>query len=142
MAIFADYTHTTYSESASETVTSNVTYPEDLDADHPHYDQKGQTIEVTSPLILESHTTITNAYLVIKSYTFYKFIKNDGGEHLFDIQYLVFDSKDNYVLDPENFIYDHDIIGQLHSVGSADDLRKKAYDILKSRINIANSIND
>jgi len=142
MAIFADYRKTTYTQSETETYQEKVTYPSDLPDFHSKYEFRGQTVTETFPVINEESTLYKNAYIVISHYNFYKFVVNEDGEHLFDIQFLIYQSKDDYLNDKESYIFEDDAIGELRLIQSSDDLRIKGYKILKNLPHITNTIDD
>jgi len=142
MAIFADYTRYINTVSETETFEQEVTYPVNLPEHDLKYEFRGQTVIETFPVINTETFVIKNAYIVIKSYIFYKFVKNENGENLFDIQYSVYNNKEDYLASPSLIAYEDDIIGSFHLISSEDDLRKKAYEILKNQINITNVIDD
>jgi len=142
MAIFADYTKTTYTQSETETYQEDITYPIDLPDFHPKYEFRGQTITETLPVINEESTLHENVYIVISHYNFYKLISNEDGEYLFDIQFLIYANKDDYLSDKESYIMEDDAIGELRLIQSNDDLRKKGYEVLKNLPHINNTIND
>lgn len=141
MAIFADYTKTTYTISETETVQEEVTYPSNLLQEDPNYSKRGQTILETFPLVTESSTTTENAYIVISNYNFYKF-EEENGEYLFDIIFYVYENKEAYLNDKQNYIFIDDSIGELRSIESSNDLRIKGYEILKNLPQVSNSIDD
>ena len=140
MALIADYTKYTYTQHETETETVQVTYPSDLPSDHPAYEQRGQTVTITVPQTIESSTTLTNAYIVITSYMFYKKVV-ENGQNLFDVQFDIYNSKQDY-LDGNARAYEDDIVGQYHSIVSSDDLRIKGYNILKEQVYLDNIIDD
>lgn len=142
MAIFADYTRTTYSEHETETVTEQVTYPADLPEGHPKYEFSGQTVNETFPVIVENSTTLTNAYIVIVITNFYKHQKDQNDNTLFDFSFFVYNNKQQYLDDINNFIYEDEVLGQFQNILSTDDLRAKAYEILKNQTYLSNIIDD
>jgi hypothetical protein len=142
MAIFADYTKTTYTEHKTETVVEQVAYSSDLHEGHPKYEYRGQTINETLPLIVENSTTLTNAYIVITITNYYKHQKDDFNNTLFDFSFFVYNNKQQYLDDINDYVYEDDVIGQFYNLTSADDLRVKAYEILKNQPYLSNIIDD
>jgi hypothetical protein len=140
MAIFADYTKTTYTEHETETVIQEVTYPNDLPEGHTKYEFRGQTVNETFPLIIENSTTLSDAYIVITSYMFYKKVVIDS-QNLFDIQFDIYNSKQDY-LDGNDPTYVDGLVGQYHTIVTSDDLRIKGYEILKEQVYLDNIIDD
>ena len=142
MAIFADYTHISQTISETETYDEDVTYPSDLPEGHPQYDLRGQTVTETFSVVTTEETVLENAYIVISNYNFYKLVKNDIGEFLFDVMFKVYASKDIYLDDENNYLYEDDVIGQYKNVDSSEDLRVRGYEIIKELPHINNIIDD
>lgn len=142
MAIFADYTHINQTISETETYQEDVTYPSDLPEGHPNYELRGQTVAETFPVVTTEETLLESAYIVITNYNFYKLVKNDIGEFLFDVMFKVYGSKDIYLEDENNYLYEDDVVGQYKNIDSNANLRVRGYEIIKELPHINNIIDD
>ena len=142
MAIFADFTKTTYTISETETVQEEVTYPSEMEEDDPNYSKRGQTLTETFPLVTSTDEILQNVYIVISNYNFYKFEKTENDEYLFDIQFKIYNDKQTYLDDYEDFVHESDAVGEFRTITSTDDLRIRGYEILKSLPNITNITDD
>ena len=142
MAIIADYTKTTLTESETATVTHKVTYPLDLPTNHPSYELRGQEVYETFPKVEETKKVLEKAYIVITITNYYKHQKDLLGNTLFDFTFYVFKNKEDYLTDINAYYYRDDVLGQYHDIKSTDDLRMKAYEILKTQPYITNITDD
>ena len=142
MAIIADYTKTILTESETATVTHKVTYPADLPIGDPNYELRGQAVYQTYPKIDETKKTLEKAYIVITITNYYKHQKDLLGNTLFDFSFYVFKNKEDYLTDINAYYYRDDVLGQYHDIKSTDDLRIKAYEILKQQPFLTNIIDD
>jgi hypothetical protein len=142
MALFADYTKTTWSESETETETITVTHPADLPPDNQYYADRGKTVDIDVPKPIETTTTYTNAYIVIVAYSFYKLVTDANGDVTFDVQYKVYNDKQQYLDDPNDWVEEDDILGGYYTFTSSEDIRIRGYEILKSQAYLSNIIDD
>jgi hypothetical protein len=142
MALFADYTKTTWSESDTETETLTITLPDNLNPEHQYYEQRGQTIQETVPRQIETTTVLQNVYIVIHGYNFYKFWTDDNGNVGYDVQYKIYNNKQQYLDDPMDWVDEGDILGGFYPITSSTDIRSYGYEILKSQTYLANITDD
>lgn len=142
MAIFADYIKSTWSESDTETDTITITHPSDLPPNHQDYADRGQTVQIQVPRPIETTTTYTNAYIVIVSYNYYKLATDMNGDVTFDVQFKVYNDKQQYLDDPNNWVEEDAILGGYYSITSNDDIRAYGYQILKNQTYFSNIIDD
>ena len=120
MAILADFTTYTYSDHATDTQEVTITNTD------------GTTEVVNLPVQVEATSTVTQKYVLITHYNFYKEVVDGSGNHLFDIQFKVYNSAAEKNANANSHISEGEILGQFHSITSSTDLRDKGYEILKA----------
>jgi hypothetical protein len=110
MALQGNYIHYTYENHPTETETITVTYPSDLSSDHPVYEKRGTSEEITQPTIVESTQTFENCYIAIDiasiSYLA-RMTSSDGtSSSINKLQYIwkVFNSQSDRYTNPDSYL--------------------------------------
>ena len=137
MALIGNITTYSHSEHATETETNSVTYP----ADFPDTDLAGTTQDLTTPVMVETTTDYTDVYVVTTWISYYKFVEANGA-NLFDFTYRVYSSKADRISNPDSHILEDSVLGSYANISSSDDIRAKAYEVLKTKTGLTNLIND
>lgn len=96
MALSGNYTHYTYEQHPTETITETVSYPADLPEGNENYDKRGTTEEVTLPLMVETPTLYENCIIGLRIANTYV-TNNDGTNEknkvvLLDYSFRLYDS--------------------------------------------------
>ena len=139
MGLTGNLTTYSYSDHATETEDIEITYPNDSDA---FGELAGTTVTEQKPVQVETATVQSNVYVMINWITFYKMITNTDGHFLFDFGYKVYDSKADRDADIDSWTSEGDVLGQHTEITNSDDLRVKAYEVLKAKRGLENLTND
>jgi hypothetical protein len=138
MALIGNLTTYTYSEHPTETEDVTFTYPSDwLDSS-----LAGTTVSEERPVQVETATVQENVYIMIEWITFYKMVTNVDGDYLFDFGYKIYDSKADRDTDINSWISEGDVVGQHTAITSTEDLRVKAYEVLRAKRGFENLTNN
>jgi outer membrane scaffolding protein for murein synthesis (MipA/OmpV family) len=124
----------TYSEHPTQTDEIKITYPsaEIMGAHHPDIEKANTEEIVLQPKIVENEIEHKNVYLTIINYYFYtKRINKLEKTHHLDLHYGVWDSEDDYILNPTQPNFTEDLLGRSIDIGDIEDIRVKGYDLLK-----------
>ena len=139
MALIGNLTTYTYSDHATETETIETTYPDDAEA---FGELAGTTVSEERPVQVETATVQSNVYIMINWITFYKMVTNADGDYLFDFGYKIYDSKSDRDADIDSWTSEGDVLGQHTAITSTEDLRVKAYEVLRAKRGFENLTND
>lgn len=131
MAVIGTYNKITTTQSETETEEVVVTYPETMDEMDPNYDKRGTTETISRPVFDQTVETFDNVYINISKIAFYKNEINNEGQTLLDFTFCVYNSEAEKDNDLNSFIERDAVIGQHLSISSDDDIRVKAYELLK-----------
>jgi hypothetical protein len=96
--------------------------PDNLNPEHQYYEQRGQTIQETVPRQIETTTVLQNVYIVIHGYNFYKFWTDDNGNVGYDVQYKIYNNKQQYLDDPMDWVDEGDILGGFYPITSSGEI--------------------
>ncbi len=139
MGLIGNLTTYSYSDHATETETIEITYPDNVEA---FGEQAGTTVSEERPVVVETATVQESVYVMIEWITFYKMQINADGHFLFDFGYKVYNSKADRDADIDSWTSEGDVLGQHTEIASTDDLRVKAYEVLKQKRGFENLTND
>lgn len=139
MGLIGNLTAYSYSDHATETETIETTYPDNEEA---FGELSGTTVSEEIPVQVETATVQSNVYVLINWITFYKMVTNADGDYLFDFGYKIYDSKADRDADIDSWTSEGDVIGQHTAITSTEDLRVKAYEVLKEKRGFENLTND
>ena len=129
MALQGDITWTKIGYSETETVDQIITYPENMDENHPDYDKAGTSETIQVPKQIMTSATYDYVYLWVKQidiiYNFVGEHKNEG------IHYHIaaYNSKEERNENQENFVFDY--LRELPNANKEENLWKQCYDDLK-----------
>lgn len=133
MAVIGTYNKIITTQSETETEDVVVTYPETMDEMHPNYDKRGTTETISRPVFDQTVETFEDVYINISKIAFYKNEIDSEGGTLLDFTFCVYNSEADKNNDPDSFIERDAVIGQHLSISSDDDIRIKAYELLKTQ---------
>ncbi len=139
MGLTGDLTLYTYSDHETETETIEITYPDDVEA---FGELAGTTVSEEKPVVVETATVQESVYVMIEWITFYKMQINADGHYLFDFGYKIYDTKAHRDADIDSWTSEGDILGKHTEITSADDLRVKAYEVLKQKRGFESLVNN
>jgi hypothetical protein len=139
MGLTGNLTNYTYSEHETETETIKVTYPNEPEN---FGELAGTTVTETTPVQVETPTVQENVYVMIEWITFYKMQTNANGHFLFYFGYKIYASKADRDANVNSWIDEGDLMGHHSEITSTDDLRVKAYELLKAKKGFENLTND
>ena len=129
MALIGTYTKTTYSPHKTETQVVSTTDPD------------GVVTEQTVPVTVETEEDFENVYVIISNYMLNALIKDAFGKTLYGFQWRIYESAEARQNDPDDFILDGQVLGLYFDIQSDDNIRIKAYEILKAQEGFTNLIN-
>ena len=134
MALQGNYTHYTYENHPTETVTQTITYPSDLPEGHENYDKMGTTEEVTVPSIVETPTTYENCVIGLRTVNTFV-MRNDGSESKNKIVNLSYDFRIYASLeDKENYFNENFLAEYTHFSDQAYSPTENAWEIAYNEI--------
>lgn len=139
MGLIGNLTTYSYSDHATETEDIEITYPNDPDA---FGELAGTTVTEQTPVQVETATVQSNVYVMINWITFYKMVTNADGDYLFDFGYKIYNSKADRDADIDSWTSEGDVLGQHTAITSTEDLRVKAYEVLRAKRGFENLTND
>jgi hypothetical protein len=139
MGLTGNLTNYTYSEHETETETIEVTYPNEPEN---FGELAGTSVTEEFPLQVETATVQENVYVMIQWVTFYKMQVNADGDYLLDFGYKIYDSKADRDTNIHSWIDEGDVLGQHTAITSTEDLRVKAYEVLRAKRGFENLTND
>jgi hypothetical protein len=139
MGLTGNLTNYTYSEHETETETIKVTYPNEPEN---FGELAGTTVTETITVQVETATVQENIYVMIEWVTFYKMQFNADGDYLLDFGFKIYDSKADRDANIHSWTSEGDVLGQHTAITSTEDLRVKAYEVLRAKRGFENLIND
>ena len=139
MGLTGNLTTYSYSDHATETEDIEITYPNDPDT---FGELAGTTVTEQTPVQVETATVQENVYVMIEWVTFYKMQVNADGDYLFDFGFKIYNSKSDRDADIDSWTSEGDVLGQHTEITSTDDLRVKAYEVLKQKKGFENLVNN
>tara|TARA_B110000285_G_scaffold203670_1_gene239963 strand:+ start:8124 stop:8516 length:393 start_codon:yes stop_codon:yes gene_type:complete len=104
-------------------------------------DPEGVVTEQTVPVIVETTEDIENVYAIITNYMLNALLKDAFGKTLYGFQWRIYESAEARQNDPDDFILDGQVLGLYFDIQSDDNIRIKAYEILKAQEGFTNLIN-
>jgi len=139
MGLTGNLTNYTYSDHETETETYETTYPNETEN---FGELAGTTVTEEFPVQVETATVQENVYVMIEWVTFYKMQTNANGHFLFDFGYKIYDSKADRDANIHSWIDEGDVLGQHTPITSTENLRVKAYEVLRTKRGFENLTND
>ena len=133
MAVIGTYKKIITTQSETETEEVVVTYPEIMNEMDPNYDKRGTTETISRPVFDQIVEIFDDVYINISKIAFYKNEINHEGGTLLDFTFCVYNSEADKNNDPDSFIERDAVIGQHLIISSDDDIRVKAYELLKTQ---------
>ena len=130
MALTGNWTKVWYTPHETETEEVQLTRPD------------GTTETETFPVSVRNTTEYTNVYVVLDWCFHYKFNNDDLSNTLLDFGYRVYESESARNSAPETYLESGDMIGNYISIASGDDVRVKAYEIMKAKDGFTNLTDD
>ena len=143
MALIGNFKTYTHKESETETQDLTIEHPLSLPEDHENYHLRGTTTIETVPIVDRLETVMENSYLVIHSYVVYKNNISINTNHLANITYRVYASKEKRNLNNEDYIYEDALLSvEIDPSDSTMTQMAKMYDLIKTIAGTEELIND
>jgi hypothetical protein len=133
MALTGNFTKIWYTQSETDFIDLDVTYPSDLPSDDPDYDKRGTTETIQVPENVKNTQEYQNVYIALDWCFHYKFSGDGNGNTLLDFGYRVYESEAQRNSDPDSHILEGDFLQNWVDLSSNQDIRVVAYEILKTK---------
>jgi hypothetical protein len=132
MALVGDLIKYDVIQSETETETISITYPDNLPLNDPDYDLRGKTIDSEVPKNIETQQIYSNVYVVVHSINSWKQKIGSENKTLMNINYRVYESKDNRLNDTEMFIFEDHLVAQDVDYSLGKNEIQQSYDLVKN----------
>lgn len=141
MALSGNYTHYTEVPSETETVDVLITYPSNLEVDHPDYEKRGTTETIQQAALVEESTVYENIYLTVKVASLnvieqtsdFKYVELSGF-------YRIYESEEARNLDKDNYLAEY-YINKEFNFSEESNPYSSLYELIKSQRGAENLIN-
>ena len=144
MALTGNFDYIIDVPSETDFVSSSVSYPANLDEDHPNYEQRGTTEVVLIPTQTTQTTSYSNIYLIINSISIETSLAADedgnfANERNAHLNIRIYDSEAAKNSNPETFQADYNYIYE--NINHVGNLYELSYEYLKTQNGFENLTN-